>query len=814
MSRGDRGGVPGDDRDRDYVAFRGSRPCRWWTRGRRGVNAPLTPRARANAEQRAARPRRVGVRRRLGRLGQDQAADRPPAAPDAARGATPERIQCLTFTKAAAAEMAVRLQRTPRRLGHPGRRRARRANCRRSTSSPPRHAAPTRPRAVRPGAGPARRHAHRHHPRLLPVAAAPLPAGSRAVAAFPPDRRPRRRRRHDRGARGHARRCQPAEAMQRRAGACSPAWPRPSSSAATSSRCNPTAQRLQAALALGPKPDRGAAPRARRHRGGPRRRSSPHAVNWQAERRLARRACADRLALGSPKIRQNGHRACCDWLGLDAEIARRELGRLVRGIPHQGTASRAPPAPSSTRTWPSAAELLAAVPAPKPRASTRSRTAPGARRGRGVGRAGDARRAGAATPTPRARTHAGLLDYDDLIGRTSDLLVDPGAAWVLYKLDGGLDHLLLDEVQDTAPAQWRIAHALTEEFFAGVGRRARGAPHGVRGRRPQAVDLLVPGRRRRRSSTAPASRLRRRVSAAGPGWREVPLDVSFRSTEPVLALVDAVFADPLAAAGVVDARRHAAPLRRPRRARRPRGAVAARAAAGRAGPGALDGAGATTRASAPRRSSWPRRLADWIATQTSGAVLLASRGRTLAPGDVMVLVRRRNDFARALVRALKSRGVPVAGLDRLVLTEQPAVQDLMALADALLLPQDDLSFACLLTSPLGGLTDDEPDGAGDRPAAARCGRRCAAAPTNGRLARGLGLLRRLAGPRRLRSARTRCSPRRWAPLGGRARLFARLGAEAAEPVDELLQRRARLRAAPIRRRCRASCTGCAAPPPR
>ena len=74
---------------------------------------------------------------------------------------------------------------------------------------------------------------------------------------------------------------------------------------------------------------------------------------------------------------------------------------------------------------------------------------------------------------------------------------------------------------------------------------------------------------------------------------------------------------------------------------------------------------------------------------------------------MLVLVRRRNAFARALVRALKTRGVPVAGLDRLVLTEQPAVQDLMALADALLLPQDDLTFACLLTSPLGGLTDDD-----------------------------------------------------------------------------------------------------------
>ena len=100
-------------------------------------------------------------------------------------------------------------------------------------------------------------------------------------------------------------------------------------------------------------------------------------------------------------------------------------------------------------------------------------------------------------------------------------------------------------------------------------------------------------------------------------------------------------------------------------------------------------------------------LADWIRDQTDGSVLLESKGRPLTAGDVLILVRRRDEFARALVRALKTRGVPVAGLDRMVLTDQPAVQDLMALADALLLPSDDLTFACLLTSPLGGLTDDE-----------------------------------------------------------------------------------------------------------
>ena len=166
--------------------------------------------------------------------------------------------------------------------------------------------------------------------------------------------------------------------------------------------------------------------------------------------------------------------------------------------------------------------------------------------------------------------------------------------------------------------------------------------------------------------------------------------------------------------------------------------------------------------------------------------MLESKGRPLAPGDVMVLVRRRNDFGRALVRALKSRGVPVAGLDRLMLTEQPAVQDLMALADALLLPQDDLTFACLLTSPLGGLSDDSlmelaigrrGPSVGD---AARAGRR------SGRTGRRPGRSSPPCCRASTTSRRTRCSPRRSARSAAGRGCIARLGPEAAEPVDELL----------------------------
>ncbi len=397
---------------------------------------------------------------------------------------------------------------------------------------------------------------------------------------------------------------------------------------------------------------------------------------------------------------------------------------------------------------------------------------------------------------------AGQLEYDDLIARTAALLFDPGAAWVLYKLDGGLDHLLLDEVQDNSGAQWRIADALSAEFFAGEGadapRRARpaDAPRASEGpAEPDAPPRTVFAVGDRKQSiysfqgAEPAefdryrALWRERVRGAGRTLREVTLDVSFRSAAPVLELVDAVFADPVAAAGVVDG-----PAL---------GHVAHRVGAG----GTVElwplapvpEADAAEPWAAPERNagllSAPQRLAEhlaaWIAAETAGGVPLAAHGRPLAPGDVLVLVRRRGEFARVLVRALKARGVPVAGLDRLVLTDQPAVQDLMALGDALLLPQDDLSVACVLTSPLGGLTDDglmqlalgrrhslwdtlreraaeRPDWAAAHAFLAALLARVDYASPHALLAEALG------------------------PLGGRARLFARLGPEAAEPVDELL----------------------------
>ncbi|MDT7950276.1 MAG: double-strand break repair helicase AddA, partial [Acetobacteraceae bacterium] len=380
------------------------------------------------------------------------------------------------------------------------------------------------------------------------------------------------------------------------------------------------------------------------------------------------------------------------------------------------------------------------------------------------------------------------LDYGDLIARTGALLEEPGAAWVLYKLDGGIDHLLLDEVQDTAPEQWHIAHRLTDEFFAGLGARPHSSSDAEAPDRtffavgdPKQSIYSFQGADREEFKRS-RDRLAERVDGSGQRWESVTLDVSFRSTVPVLALVDAVFADPVAANGVVDTPLHHFAERAGHAGRVELWPLTPVEKAGEIAPWTVPATNLGL-ASAPQRLA--DAIADWIAATLARGDRLPSQDRPIMAGDLLILVRRRGDFARNVVRALKARGVPVAGLDRLVLTEQAAVQDVLAACDAILLPGDDLAVGCVLTSPLGFLEQDSllelaagrggtlwnalRDRAGERPEwqAARdflaaLARRADHVTPHALLAEMLG------------------------PLGGRARLLARLGPEAAEPLDELL----------------------------
>lgn len=314
-----------------------------------------------------------------------------------------------------------------------------------------------------------------------------------------------------------------------------------------------------------------------------------------------------------------------------------------------------------------------------------------------------------------AKTATGALDFADLIVRARALLTDgPGAAWVLYKLDGGVDHLLIDEAQDTSPEQWAIARALTEEFFAGAGAREDGRERTVFvvGDEKQSIFSFqgaAPERLLAESQT-----YRRLAEAAGRSFETVELLQSWRSTPEVLAFVDRVF-------GVPD---HARALSPGRGEVGDRVDVVVRHTAGRAdGPGTIDLWPEEKDDPAEDRRAWDdpldaasarnarRRVAERLVAEVRAIVENgegvhakdASDRAAWRPadwGDVLVLVKRRGPMFEEILRALKRSGVPVAGADRLKLAEHPVFEDLLALGRAALYPEDDLTLAGLLRSPL------------------------------------------------------------------------------------------------------------------
>jgi ATP-dependent helicase/nuclease subunit A len=382
------------------------------------------------------------------------------------------------------------------------------------------------------------------------------------------------------------------------------------------------------------------------------------------------------------------------------------------------------------------------------------------------------------------RRHA-ALDYDDLIARTVELFERSEAAWVLYKLDGGLDHILVDEAQDTSPGQWQVIQALAEEFFSGEGARGQVRTIFAVGDEKQSIFSFQGARPA--EFEAMRSHFEQRVTAAALAFRKVPFTVSFRSTQAVLEAVDQVFADAAAARGLGgDADRivheavrrgHAGlieiwPVVEPDEKQEERDPWEP-----------LDAVSPTS----------PRvRLAVTIADRIQGwlrdGTVLEPRGRPIRPGDILILVRRRDAFSDAMVRALKQRDIPVAGADRLVLTDHIAVLDLLALARFVLMPDDDLTLAEVLKSPLCDDSQFDEDEL-RRLAIERRGAlwqslttRAARDPFAALAFERLTAWRRLA----LRASPFEFYSSVLGPDGGRREFLRRLGTEANDPLDEFL----------------------------
>jgi ATP-dependent helicase/nuclease subunit A len=308
----------------------------------------------------------------------------------------------------------------------------------------------------------------------------------------------------------------------------------------------------------------------------------------------------------------------------------------------------------------------------------------------------------------REKQERGLLDYDDLIDKTLQMLDRVSSSWVHFKLDRGVDHVLIDEAQDTSPRQWDIVAHLISEFTTGEGARdgvkrtifavgdEKQSIFSFQGAAPREFDL------RRKS-------LQSKFEDAKLKFDPIALTYSFRSGPAILQSVDHVFREQ-AIYSSIHAIENGYPIHEP---------------LADAGPSLIDLWKLELPDPRPDIEGW-RAPFDAV-SETSPEVRLARRiqaeiksliaqgamtgpvgnRRLLTYGDVLVLVRRRGNAFDAVIQALKHANIPVAGADRLKLTEHIAIIDLMNLADALLLPQDDLALAVALKSPLFGLTDDD-----------------------------------------------------------------------------------------------------------
>ncbi len=370
-----------------------------------------------------------------------------------------------------------------------------------------------------------------------------------------------------------------------------------------------------------------------------------------------------------------------------------------------------------------------------------------------------------------------VVDFDDLIAKAVELLRDGRLSdWIAYKLDRRIDHVLVDEAQDTNPDQWAIVRSLTQEFFAGAGSKGdtlrtlfavgdfKQAIFGFQGTSPYAFE----GARRRFAGLA---------NDVGEPFRAVALTRNYRSTPPVLAFVDALFArigaEVLGKIDPVVAHESAQPNMPGQVVLWPPVPAIAN---GSGNGGAEEG-----------DEGWieqgVRSLADRIAIQVADWIENGCNGQSVNPGDIMVLVRKRTDLAALLVARLYARGVAVAGVDRLRLNAPLAVQDLLAAARFALQPYDDLNLAALLVSPLLGWSQDD---------LLAHGYRDKGVPLWTHIQGNRAIAAKVAPLRTILAAADLTTPYRFfeeilsGPIGGRARLLARLGNDARDPIEELL----------------------------
>ncbi|MCJ8519802.1 ATP-dependent helicase/nuclease subunit A [Pseudorhizobium tarimense] len=381
-----------------------------------------------------------------------------------------------------------------------------------------------------------------------------------------------------------------------------------------------------------------------------------------------------------------------------------------------------------------------------------------------------------------------MLDFEDLIAKTADLLTRDGVgAWVHYKLDQGIDHILVDEAQDTSPVQWTVIKSLAEDFYSGRSARDIRRTLFAVGDEKQSIYSFQGAKPERFAQER--IRTERDVCASDQRFNSVRLPLSFRSTVDVLAAVDQVFSLQDNARGLTSEDEPI--IHRSNRIGHPGTVdlwdvvVPEVAHAGEDWTAPFD-ATPDKAPSAILAGRIAHSIGEMIGRET---IIEKGSERPIEPGDVLVLVRKRDAFVNALTRALKRGGnIPVAGADRLRLTSHIAVQDLLALGRFLVLPQDDLSLSALLKSPLFNLSEEDVfEVAALRPEGTSVWQQLTVlaeeqplrfAPVADRLRQLLSMSRQMS-PHDLYA-------RVLGQLGGRRKFLGRLGTEASDILDEFL----------------------------
>jgi ATP-dependent helicase/nuclease subunit A len=301
----------------------------------------------------------------------------------------------------------------------------------------------------------------------------------------------------------------------------------------------------------------------------------------------------------------------------------------------------------------------------------------------------------------------GLINFADLVRKAGLLMQDPMAQWVLYKMDDKIRHILVDESQDTNSLQWRIIDAIAAEFFTGEGAAKIGRTIFAVGDDKQSIYGFQGSEPRLFSDKRLEYQIKSEQSALQ--FNEVPLSLSFRSSATVIdfvnASIDVLGNDTLGLAQT--------PSKHQAHRRDAIGSVTLWQPLDAEATEALIAdveADLTAKWRPAAEQALAFKIADQIADWLSGAQALvvhdrAHGARAVRADDILILVQKRSALMTTLVSALKAKGVAVAGVDRIKLLDQLVIKDVLSVLQFVLLPEDDLNLAALLKSPFLGLSE-------------------------------------------------------------------------------------------------------------